>query len=61
MEVIYDLDVVARQICDELGIRMARALTVETHPAMIEMIVEMLDTEPAACHAGCCARSVRPT
>ena len=60
MEVIYDLDVEARRVAGELGIRLARARTVETHPAMIEMIAEMLETEPAACPAGCCPAPVRP-
>jgi ferrochelatase len=55
MEVIYDLDVVARAVADELGIRMARARTVENHPAMIEMIAEMLEQEHSPCASGCCA------
>ena len=55
MEVIYDLDVAARQVADELGIRMARARTVETHPAMIEMIAEALEQEHAPCEPSCCA------
>src|SRR5947199_2018344 len=32
MEVVYDLDTEARQICERLGIRMARAATVGVHP-----------------------------
>lgn len=63
MEVIYDLDVEARKTADELGIRIARARTVETHPAMIEMIAELIESEPRSCEAGCCpapARPVRP-
>jgi ferrochelatase len=59
MEVIYDLDVVARQVAEELGIRMVRAHTVETHPAMIEMIVEMLELDHASCDSGCCADGAR--
>ena len=55
MEVIYDLDIEARRVAGELGIRMARARTVETHPAMIEMIAGFLEQEPAKCHQGCCA------
>ena len=55
MEVIYDLDVAARQVADELGIRMARARTVETHPAVIEMIAEALEQEHAPCELSCCA------
>jgi ferrochelatase len=55
MEVIYDLDVAARQVANELGIRMARARTVETHPAMIAMIAEALEHEHSSCETGCCA------
>jgi protoporphyrin/coproporphyrin ferrochelatase len=60
MEVIYDLDVEARRVADELGIRMTRARTVETHPAIIEMIAEMLEKQPEPCLSGCCAAPVRP-
>ncbi len=61
MEVIYDLDVEARAVADELGIRIARARTVEAHPAILEMIAEMLQTQPESCAAGCCPVPVRPT
>jgi protoporphyrin/coproporphyrin ferrochelatase len=54
MEVLYDLDTEARAVCDELGIRMVRARTVETHPAMIRMIVDMIRTAPVSCAADCC-------
>lgn len=60
MEVIYDLDVEAQRVARELGIRLARARTVETHPAMIEMIAELLEREPEPCQAGCCAAPARP-
>jgi ferrochelatase len=63
MEVIYDLDVAARQVAENLGIRMARARTVETHPAIIEMIAEALEEEHAPCEASCCvgrSMAVRP-
>jgi ferrochelatase len=60
MEVIYDLDVEVRELAGELGIRVARARTVETHPAMIEMIAGFLNEEHAACAAGCCAAARRP-
>lgn len=59
MEVIYDLDVEAKAVADELGIRLARARTVETHPAMIEMIAELTEREPDACEEGCCPAPVR--
>jgi protoporphyrin/coproporphyrin ferrochelatase len=60
MEVIYDLDVEARRLADELGIRVARARTVGTHPAMIEMIAEFVQQEHAPCAADCCAAPRRP-
>jgi protoporphyrin/coproporphyrin ferrochelatase len=60
MEVLYDLDTEARVVCDELGIKMVRARTVETHPAMIRMIVEMTQKEPVACAGDCCPTAKRP-
>jgi len=60
MEVLYDLDTEARAVCDELGVRMARARTVETHPAMIRMIAEMMKGEAFPCPADCCAPPRRP-
>ena len=42
MEVMFDLDEEARQICDELGIEMQRANTVGTHPRFITMIRELI-------------------
>lgn len=60
MEVLYDLDTEARAVCDQLGIRMVRAGTAETHPAMIRMIVELAQSEPAPCQAGCCPPPQRP-
>ncbi len=59
MEVIYDLDVEVRAVCDEMGVRMVRAATVETHPAMIHMIAELAEQEPDLC-PGCCAPTPRP-
>jgi ferrochelatase len=54
MEVLYDLDTEARVVCEELGVKMTRAGTVETHPAIIRMIAELIETEPAVCPANCC-------
>jgi ferrochelatase len=55
MEVLYDLDTEARAVCDQLGVRMARAGTAGTHPAIIQMISEMIRQQPAACPPDCCA------
>ena len=42
MEVLYDLDDEARRKCEELGLTMARAGTVGTHPAFVAMIRELI-------------------
>jgi ferrochelatase len=64
MEVIYDLDTEARALCEQLGLLMRRAGTVETHPKMIEMIAELTEAhdrqELSACTHGCCAPVRRP-
>jgi ferrochelatase len=43
MEVLYDLDVEARQLCDSLGLPMTRAKTVGIHPKFIGMIRELIE------------------
>ncbi len=60
MEVLYDLDTEARAVSQELGVKMVRAGTVGTHPAIIEMIAELVELEPAPCAEGCCAAPRRP-
>jgi ferrochelatase len=42
MEVMFDLDVEARQLADKLGINLVRARTVGTHPAFVSMIRELV-------------------
>lgn len=42
MEVLFDLDVEARQIASKLGIKLVRTETVGTHPAFIRMIRELI-------------------
>ena len=54
MEVLYDLDTEARAVCEELGVKMVRAGTAGTHPAMIEMIAEMVEQDHTPCPEGCC-------
>jgi len=71
MEVIYDLDTEARQICDSLGIKMVRAATVGVHPKFVAMIgdlvLERIEGGPRlalgelgpshdVCPADCCPR-----
>jgi protoporphyrin/coproporphyrin ferrochelatase len=42
MEVLYDLDVEARQLCESLSLPMVRAKTVGVHPKFISMIRELI-------------------
>jgi ferrochelatase len=42
MEVLYDLDIEARQLCDSLSLPMSRAKTVGVHPKFIAMIRELI-------------------
>src|SRR5579864_6052689 len=42
MEVLYDLDIEARQLCDSLSLPMARAKTVGVHPNFVAMIRELI-------------------
>jgi ferrochelatase len=42
MEVLYDLDVEARQLCDSLELPMARAKTAGVHPKFVVMIRELI-------------------
>ncbi len=42
MEVIIDLDVEAAAVASELGLTMARAATVGTHPAYVAMVRELI-------------------
>ncbi len=50
MEVLYDLDIEARQLCDSLALPMVRAKTVGVHPKFIAMIRELIveRTDPSA-------------
>jgi ferrochelatase len=72
MEVIYDLDLEARQLCEQIGLNMQRAATVGTQPAFVRMIRELIseridpsvarrflgDRRPAddLCKTDCCAK-----
>jgi len=42
MEVVYDLDVEARQVADEIGLKLVRAATAGTHPSFVRMIRELM-------------------
>lgn len=43
LEVLYDLDVQAKELCDSLGINMVRAGTAGTHPRFVQMIRELVE------------------
>ncbi len=76
MEVLYDLDIEARQLCESLSLPMARAKTVGVHPKFIAMIRELIvertseETERRAlgtlgpradvCQENCCPAPQRP-
>ena len=42
MEVIYDLDVEAQKVAEEIGLNTVRAATVGTHPSFVQMIRELI-------------------
>jgi ferrochelatase len=42
MEVVYDLDVEARRVADEIGMKMVRAATAGTHPSFVRLIRELV-------------------
>jgi ferrochelatase len=75
MEVLYDLDIEARQLCASLELPMARSKTVGVHPKFIAMIRELIleRTEGAerralgslgarndVCAEDCCPAPLRP-
>lgn len=43
MEVIFDLDTEARELCEELGLNMVRAKTVNGHPRFTTMMRELIE------------------
>ena len=76
MEVVYDLDVDLRQVCDALGVNMVRAATPSTHRRFVAMIRQLvvertsdaserpalgrLGPAPDVCPADCCPAPQRP-
>ena len=42
LEVLFDLDTEARQLCDQLGIALQRVSTVGTHPRFVQLIRELI-------------------
>ncbi len=66
MEVVYDLDTEAAQLCRELGVNISRASTVGVHPAFVSMLREMIAERADGggpsdeCRPDCCALPARP-
>ena len=76
MEVIFDLDTEAKELCDALGIDLQRAATVGTDPRFVTMIrqliLERMSDEPDrpalgthgpshdVCPEDCCLAEIRP-
>jgi protoporphyrin/coproporphyrin ferrochelatase len=63
MEVLYDLDIEARELAESLGMRMVRAGTAGVHPAFVRMVQELVAERmpdragDGVCPAGCCPRA----
>jgi protoporphyrin/coproporphyrin ferrochelatase len=57
MEVMYDLDEEARQLCDAIGLTMVRSQTVGTHPRFVAMLRELI-LERIKWHEGINRRAV---
>lgn len=65
MEVMYDLDTEAKDLCTELGIQMVRAGTAGTHPQFVELIAKLVaegqgSPHDARCFGDCCPTPQRP-
>jgi ferrochelatase len=76
LEILFDLDTQARELCQELGLNMVRAQTAGTHPRFISMIRELireridenqprlvlgsLSPRPNFCPSDCCPMPTRP-
>ncbi len=76
MEVLYDLDTEAADLCRELGLSLQRAATAGTHPKFVQMVRELVverlgdapgrlavgiyPANPDFCLADCCPAPVRP-
>lgn len=61
MEVLYDLDVEAAGLAAKLGLNFVRARSAGLHPAIVRMLVELIEgPEPPACAVDCCPAPGRP-
>jgi protoporphyrin/coproporphyrin ferrochelatase len=76
MEVLYDLDTEAADLCRNLGLHLQRAATAGTHPKFVEMVRELVQerisgsadrsaigiypANPSVCLSDCCPAPMRP-
>lgn len=76
MEILFDLDTEAKDVCEQLGVNMVRAATVGNHPLFVRMIrdliVERMSEQPEreslgnfgpshdVCPVDCCLPPARP-
>lgn len=75
LEVLFDLDTQAAELCAELGVGFYRAATVGVHPSFVGMVRELIleqtegaparfagaqGADPDLCSAACCAAPQRP-
>jgi ferrochelatase len=75
MEVLFDLDEEAKVACEEIGLNMARAATVGSHPTFISMIRKLIEERTSSapreaigesgpshdvCPLDCCPKPQRP-
>ena len=52
VEILYDLDIEAKETADKAGIRLHRAKTVGDHPKFIEMIADLIRKTPSPAAGG---------
>ena len=48
LEILYDLDVEAREVAEKLGVHMVRATSVGTHPRFVSMLRELIQERTTA-------------
>jgi ferrochelatase len=76
MEVLYDLDTEAANLCRDLGVNMVRASTAGTHPKFVRMVRDLVEermggsperaavgiyqANPDVCLTDCCPAPARP-
>jgi len=59
LEVLYDLDHEAAVLAGRLGLNFVRAGTAGTHPAIIAMLKQLIESPVVVCAEGCCPAPAR--